>query len=251
MYTGFAEVYDRLMSDVDYPAWAAFYTELLRSRGISGGTLCECACGTGGLTLPLQRAGWQVTGADLSQEMLEQAQRKAREEGLPVRFVCQDMRRLQLHHPVDAVLATCDGVNYLLKEKDLTAFLRSAWTALRPGGCLAFDVSTPRKLSKVLGDSLLAEDTPEITYLWQNHLRPGAGRPLPPPGRGAAPAGLDPGGARRRPAGDGLPRSRLPWGPPHGSAPPRREPLACDGPEAVGLIPSRTQNESADDKEEK
>ena len=172
MYTGFAEVYDRLMSDVDYPAWAAFYTELLRSRGISGGTLCECACGTGGLTLPLQRAGWQVTGADLSQEMLEQAQRKAREEGLPVRFVCQDMRRLQLHHPVDAVLATCDGVNYLLKEKDLTAFLRSAWTALRPGGCLAFDVSTPRKLSKVLGDSLLAEDTPEITYLWQNRHLP-------------------------------------------------------------------------------
>ena len=30
MYTSFAEVYDRLMADVDYPAWAAFYGELLR-----------------------------------------------------------------------------------------------------------------------------------------------------------------------------------------------------------------------------
>jgi SAM-dependent methyltransferase len=172
MYTGFAEVYDGLMSDVDYPAWAAFYTELLRRRGITGGTLCECACGTGGLTLPLAEAGWQVTGVDLSREMLDRAQGKARERGLPVRFVCQDMRRLELHHPVDAVLATCDGVNYLLKGPDLTAFLRAAWTALRPGGCLAFDVSTPHKLWNILGDNLLAEDTGEVTYLWQNLARP-------------------------------------------------------------------------------
>ena len=45
MYTSFAEVYDRLMADVDYPTWAAFYAELLRARGVESGKICECACG--------------------------------------------------------------------------------------------------------------------------------------------------------------------------------------------------------------
>ena len=176
MYTSFAEVYDRLMADVDYPAWAAFYGELLRDRGITRGALCECACGTGSLTLPLQQAGWQVTGVDISREMLRLAGEKARAAGLPLLFVQQDMRRLQLHHPVDAVLATCDGVNYLLTDRDLADFLRSARAALRPGGVLCFDVSTPHKLSQTLGNSLLCDDTPDITYLWQNRWHAAARR---------------------------------------------------------------------------
>ena len=168
MYTSFAEVYDELMADVDYPAWAAVYGEMLRARGIPTGKVCECACGTGSLTLPLQRAGYQVTGVDISQEMLAIAGEKARAGGLPVTFIRQDMRQLRLHRPVDAVLATCDGVNYLLTESDLADFLASAHAALRPGGALCFDVSTPRKLSETLGNRLLCDDTPDITYLWQN-----------------------------------------------------------------------------------
>ena len=168
MYTSFAEVYDDLMTDVDYPAWAALYAEILRSRGITSGKICECACGTGSLTLPLQQAGFQVTGVDISQEMLRIAEQKTRARGLPVMFICQDMRRLKLHRPVDAVLATCDGVNYLLTDRDLADFLASAREALRPGGALCFDVSTPHKLSDTLGDHILCDDTPDITYLWQN-----------------------------------------------------------------------------------
>ena len=48
MYADFA-VYDRLMQDVDYAAWAAFYMALLDSLGVSpGAAVAECACGTGG-----------------------------------------------------------------------------------------------------------------------------------------------------------------------------------------------------------
>ena len=40
-------------------------------------------------------------------------------EGMNIPFVQQDMRSLNLHKPVDAVLATCDGVNYLMTDEDL------------------------------------------------------------------------------------------------------------------------------------
>ena len=37
MYTAFASVYDRLMADVDYLAWARFYHELMDRYGVPRG----------------------------------------------------------------------------------------------------------------------------------------------------------------------------------------------------------------------
>jgi len=168
MYQGFAKIYDDLMNDVNYENWADHYARLLSIYGIRGGKVCECACGTGGLTLPLQRRGFQMTGVDLSREMLWQAAQKARKSGIAIPFVQQDMRALNLHRPVDAVLATCDGVNYLLTEEDLLSFFRAAKRSILPGGALVFDVSTPFKLKNILCAGLMCEDREDVTYLWQN-----------------------------------------------------------------------------------
>ena len=168
MYQGFAELYDELMDDVNYEGWADHYTRLLSIYGIRSGKVCECACGTGSLTLPLQKRGFQMTGVDLSREMLWQAAQKARKNGIAIQFVQQDMRSLNLHKPVDAVLATCDGVNYLLTEEDLLGFFRAAKRAILPGGALIFDVSTPYKLKNILCSGLMYEDRDDVTYLWQN-----------------------------------------------------------------------------------
>ncbi len=167
MYTAFASVYDRLMADVDYPAWAAFYRELLRLRGVHKGAVCECACGTGGLTLPLAKT-YAMTGVDASADMLAVAAGKARRLGLAIPFVHMDMRTFTLHRPQDAVLCTCDGVNYLPSKQDVSAFFRAAHQALRPGGALIFDVSTPWKLQNVLGSNTHGEDLNDVAYLWTN-----------------------------------------------------------------------------------
>ncbi len=168
MYQAFAELYDELMDDVDYESWADYYTRLLSIYGVRNGKICECACGTGGLTIPLYRRGFQMTGVDISREMLWEAAQKSRKLGIAMPFVQQDMRALNLHRPMDAVLATCDGVNYLLTEEDLLSFFRAAHRAVKPGGALIFDVSTPHKLQHVLCSGLMAEDRENITYMWQN-----------------------------------------------------------------------------------
>lgn len=170
MYTAFASVYDRLMADVDYAGWAAFYGELLRKYGIGQGKVCECACGTGSLTLLLSSMGYQMTGVDNSADMLFEASQKARKHGAMIPFVKQDMCKLHLHRQMDAVLCTNDGVNYLENETQLSAFFRAAFLAIRSGGALVFDVSTPYKLEQVLGDSFLGDETQDIAYLWRNHF---------------------------------------------------------------------------------
>ena len=172
MYGEFAQVYDLLMDEVDYPGWAAHYLALMRMRDVEPRALAECACGTGGLTIPLAARGIAVTGVDISADMLRVAADKARARGLSIPFVRQDMRALALHRPVDAVLAACDGVNYLSTPSAARAFFRAAHAAIRPGGGLFFDVSTPYKLSRVLGDATFGENRPEVSYLWQNRYHP-------------------------------------------------------------------------------
>lgn len=168
MYGDFARVYDRLMAGVDYPAWALHYRSLLAGQGIlEGSLLLEPACGTGSLTVELAQH-YQVQPSDLSQEMLSVAAAKARTRGLNLHFLHQDMQTLRSHRPADAIVCACDGVNYLLTETALNRFLRSAFTALRPQGVLAFDVSSLDKLSRVLGNQpqLLREN--DICYIWEN-----------------------------------------------------------------------------------
>jgi ubiquinone/menaquinone biosynthesis C-methylase UbiE len=170
MYTAFASVYDRLMADVDYQGWAMFYHTLMEQYGIPRGKVCECACGTGSLTMPLQRRGFQMTGVDLSREMLWQAAQKARKSGLSIPFVQQDMRALNLHRPVDGVLATCDGVNYLADDERVRQFFERAYASVKKGGVFAFDISSPHKLKNVLGNAFYGEERDEVAYLWANRF---------------------------------------------------------------------------------
>lgn len=167
-YGAFADLYDALMDDFDYPAWADYYLKLLARAGVQPKTLCDCACGTGSLTVQFAKAGIRVTGVDLSGEMLEVAANKSRNFGVQAMYVRQDMCALKLPRPVDALVCGCDGVNYLLNEDRLRAFFRCAREAIRPGGVLAFDISSAYKLEHVLGDGFFGEEREDVAYLWSN-----------------------------------------------------------------------------------
>ena len=169
-YEAFAGLYDMLMDDVDYDAWADYYLRLLDRMGVAPKTLCDCACGTGSLSVRFASRGIRVTGADLSGEMLEKAQEKARCYGVRAMFIRQDMCALQLPRPVDALVCGCDGVNYLLDDARVSAFFDSARRAIRPGGALAFDISSPWKLEHMIGNGFFGEDRGDVAYLWSNRF---------------------------------------------------------------------------------
>ncbi len=167
-YSDFASIYDRLMDDFDYAAWAGHYLELIQKMGGTPRQVGECGCGTGSLSVELVRRGVRLTAGDLSEEMLRLAGEKARKNGLMIPFVRQDMRRLSYHRPMDAIIAACDAVNYLLSVADLDAFFGAAHQNLKPGGVLAFDISSPYKLMELTGDGFFGEEREDVAYLWQN-----------------------------------------------------------------------------------
>lgn len=167
-YEAFAACYDALMYDVDYPAWAGYIAGLIERHGAPEKTLLDAACGTGSLTVLLKRAGYAMIGADASPAMLEQAAQRARENGLAIPLVRQDLRELALHRPVGVVNCALDGVNYLTTQEDLRAFFGSAHRALKDGGLLLFDVSTPHKFENIIGQGTFADDVGDAAYIWSN-----------------------------------------------------------------------------------
>ena len=168
MYEDFAGVYDRLMDDFDYPAWAEYYLALLKRHGVAVKSALEAGCGTGSMSVEFARRRVKLVSSDLSEDMLHIAQQKARKNGVMIPFVQQDMRFLQSHRPVDAVMCCCDGVNYLTEAEDVKEFFRASLRALRPGGALAFDISSRFKLRDQMGSSFFGEERDDVAYLWQN-----------------------------------------------------------------------------------
>ena len=173
MYGEFSTIYDLLMRGVDYDEWASYLCTLLSANGVpSGGAICECCCGTGQITVRLASAGYRQIASDSSSDMLMVARERCRREGRKVPFICQDMRSIIVHKPVHAVLACCDGVNYLTDDTDLNAFMHSSSDSLLPGGVLLFDVSSEYKLENVLGMNTFGEDEEDICYFWKNMYDP-------------------------------------------------------------------------------
>lgn len=168
MYEQFAALYDRLMDDFDYPAWADYYLTLLARHGVKPKLICECGCGTGSMSVEFAKRRMKLIASDLSDDMLRTAQEKARRAGVMIPFVQQDMRELSIHKPAEAILCCCDGVNYLTSREDVCAFFRAAYAALRPGGALAFDISSRYKLKDKMGSAFFGEERDEVAYLWQN-----------------------------------------------------------------------------------
>ena len=165
------------MNEVDYVAWAQYVSRLFR-RALNmpenaafqrPPRLLECGCGTGNITVPLAKLGFDITASDISDEMLAVASEKARSAGLKLPFVRMDMTELTFHRPLDGIIACCDCVNYLTGEGDAESFFRSAYSLLKTGGALIFDISSKYKLENVLGNNAFTDSREDAAYFWQNN----------------------------------------------------------------------------------
>lgn len=168
-YSVLAEVYDALMYDVSYEQWAKYLQVILQKQEIkSGSAILEYACGTGNITVPLAQAGYHVSATDISEEMLFVAQQKTRQRAMQVKFACADMREFKMNKPVDAIICACDGVNYLIEQKDIDNFAKCSYDNLREGGVLLFDISSIYKLRDRIGNDFFYDDGDDQTYFWDN-----------------------------------------------------------------------------------
>ncbi len=168
MYNGFARLYDALMEDVDYEKWADYYFEIFRRYGCNTELGLDLGCGTGSMSVEMSKRGCDMTGVDLSADMLSAACRKAEAAGQDILFLNQDMREFELYGTVSFVISSLDCMNYLTDKNSLKRTFKLVNNYLDPGGLFIFDMNTEYKLGHVLGNNTFAFDNGEIFYTWQN-----------------------------------------------------------------------------------
>lgn len=200
-YTSFAKVYDTFMDNVPYTEWAEYIANQLEKYDIpktalnpagseavetcvklseknavldealleEKGSVLDLGCGTGTLTSLLYQKGYSMMGVDNSEEMLEIAQEKKTKSGEDILYLCQDMRDLELYGTVGALISVCDSLNYILEEDELQEVFSLVNNYLFPGGVFLFDFNTTYKYAEIIGDTTIAENRDECSFIWDNY----------------------------------------------------------------------------------
>lgn len=99
-----------------------------------GSSILDLCCGHGRHAIPLAQRGYQVTGQDLSEVFLREAERAAQAQGVPVHWVHGDMRNIPYENEFDAVINIFTAFGYFENQDEDQKVLRQVSKALKPGG---------------------------------------------------------------------------------------------------------------------
>jgi SAM-dependent methyltransferase len=161
-YEHIAAYYDHVTPYRERPDVDFFVEEALKA----GSPVLEIGCGTGRILVPTAHAGIQITGLDLSADMLAVCRERLATETDPVRaqveLVQADMRDFDLGQRFNLVTLPFRPFQHLLTTQDQMACLKCIHSHLNPGGLLILDLFNPSipALNSEVG--VEHEDVPEF-----------------------------------------------------------------------------------------
>lgn len=179
-FQAYGKYYDIIYADKDYEKECDFLGKIFRNYSkIIPKTILDGGCGTGGHAISLAVRGYEVTGIDLSEEMINIAKEKASKSGVNIDFNVMDLRDLRLNKKFDACILMFAVIDYLTDDKGLLRALANVREHLREGSLLVFDFwygpavlnifPTPKmKISKKGGVRVLRFAEPDINAF--NHI---------------------------------------------------------------------------------
>lgn len=184
-YSDFAKVYDELMDNIPYEQWRDRLDSLIRKYGVSKperdaeglldaerNLVVDLGCGTGTLTELMYGIGYDMIGIDISEAMLNIAMDKKESSGSEILYLQQDMRELELYSTVGTIYSVCDSVNYILEEDELLQVFSLVNNYLYPNGVFIFDFNTEYKYRELIGDTVIAENREDCSFIWENYFDP-------------------------------------------------------------------------------
>ena len=172
-YGTFAQYYDRLTQNVCYRERAGKLNGLIAKwlrPDMPERILLDLACGTGSLTEEFARLDWDVIGIDSSAEMLSEALDKKYDSGLPVQYLQQDMRRLDLYGTVAVTVCALDSLNHLPSAEALREVMERVNLFSEAGALFLFDLNTVYKHRHLLADNAFVYELDDAVCIWQNAL---------------------------------------------------------------------------------
>lgn len=115
---------------------------IIQFLGLTGKErILDLACGFGRHALSFARRGYSVVGVDITKAYIEDAIQSANALGLPVNFLCSDIRDLRFDSEFDVVLNLADGaIGYLENDEENLKIFDVIAKVLKPGGKHFMDI---------------------------------------------------------------------------------------------------------------
>ena len=188
MHKQFAEIYDIFMKYVDYDGWYNFLKRFIKTKG----TILDLGCGTGEFILRFLEDGFSVVGVDLSEKMLEVAEKKLEKKRLngqklgkekfgkdKYKLVKENIINFENTvdfennkdgslYQADYIVCNFDTVNYLKDEKEFLKFIEKCNKNLKKDGFLIFDAVTEDIFAEIFENDIFLDEEPEYTSIWRH-----------------------------------------------------------------------------------
>lgn len=135
LYTDLSGYYDLMCADINYQEQSHYVRRLHQLFGNQGRQYLDLACGTGPHVRYFIDYGYQASGLDIHQPMLDLAQKRCAE----ALFMQSDMSSFAMDEPLDLITCFLYSIHYNNNLEKLKACIVCAYAALKPGGLFCFN----------------------------------------------------------------------------------------------------------------
>jgi SAM-dependent methyltransferase len=137
----YSSTYDLLYKDKDYPAECDLIEKIITEHSQSvPKSILDLGCGTGNHSILLAERGYEVTGVDISEEMLAIAKSKAKGKEIDCTFLHGDIRTFVGERKYDAIIMMFAVFGYQITNEDIFNALQTVRRHLNPGGVFFCDI---------------------------------------------------------------------------------------------------------------
>lgn len=168
-YKEFANIYDELIyEDIDYDEISEKIISLSNENNIEFEDYLDLACGTGNVGVRVGKYFKNMYAVDLSNDMLNIAFEKFKQNKIKAKVICQDMSELSLNHKFNLITSVLDSTNYITEEENLFNYFKRVYDHLKDDGLFIFDINSYYKLSEIMGNNIYTYSSEDVFYTWEN-----------------------------------------------------------------------------------
>lgn len=167
MYKNFSKIYDKFMEICDYKEWINLLENYIIEYNPKANSILDLGCGTGSSLLNMSDK-YQLSGLDLSEEMLRKANKKLKKKN--VKLFLGDMREFDTGESYDVIFSFFDTVNHLTSIHDLMDLFNSVKNSLNSNGIYIFDVVDRKFMNKMFANGVYADTRKDFAVIWEHNF---------------------------------------------------------------------------------
>jgi len=170
LYSALSKSYDDFFEAEYLSKLKNKYLLLLKKNGIKYGTLLDAGCGTGLMSLHLFENYYKIIGADISEDMLIQARKKAALNNYTIDFYnCDITKEFPFNVDFDAIISSLDVVNHIIDIKQVESFFLNCYESLKDGGIFLFDINAYKKFIRQYANRKYVHSSHHSVCVWKNN----------------------------------------------------------------------------------